>query len=97
MFHPWEKDVSNLLKSGKNELKVVFHSPTKKVLPIMKQKKYKLPADNDQAGDTSPYTRKAPYHYGWDWGPCFCYFRSLERCDTPWVGLLVRDALLSIN
>ena len=71
MFHPWEKDVSNLLKSGKNELKVVFHSPTKKVLPIMKQKKYKLPADNDQAGDTSPYTRKAPYHYGWDWGPCF--------------------------
>jgi Beta-galactosidase/beta-glucuronidase len=71
MFHPWEKDVSNLLKSGKNELNVVFHSPTKEVLPFMKQRKYKLPADNDQAGDTSPYTRKAPYHYGWDWGPCF--------------------------
>ena len=32
---------------------------------------YRLPADNDQAGKTSPFTRKAPYHYGWDWGPCF--------------------------
>src|SRR5262249_28174732 len=20
---------------------------------------------------TAPYTRKAPYHYGWDWGPRF--------------------------
>ena len=29
------------------------------------------PADNDQIKNTSPYTRKAPYHYGWDWGPSF--------------------------
>ena len=30
---------------------------------------YEFPADNDQIKKTSPFTRKAPYHYGWDWGP----------------------------
>ena len=71
MFHPWEKDISNLLHRETNELKVIFRSPIEEVLPLMNERQYKLPADNDQAGKTSPYTRKAPYHYGWDWGPCF--------------------------
>ena len=71
MFHPWEVEVSNFLHSGINKLEVCFRSPIKEVLPAMSQKSYKLPADNDQAGKTSPYSRKAPYHYGWDWGPCF--------------------------
>jgi len=70
MFHPWEKDVSKYLYSGLNELKVIFHSPIKKVLPLMDKIKHSLPAENDQAGKTSPFSRKAPYHYGWDWGPC---------------------------
>ena len=71
MFHTWEKEISEFLKLKTNELKIVFHSPIKKVLPQMQKFSYQLPADNDQAGDTSPYSRKAPYHYGWDWGPCF--------------------------
>ena len=71
MFHPWEAEISNLLKDGKNELKICFRSPTKEVSDQMGKLNYQLPADNDQAGKTSPYTRKAPYHYGWDWGPCF--------------------------
>ena len=71
MFHPWEKDISNLLHPETNELKVIFRSPIEEVLPLMNEREYKLPADNDQAGKTSPYSRKAPYHYGWDWGPCF--------------------------
>src|SRR4030095_1622904 len=41
------------------------------VLPIMAKMKYELPASNDQGEKTSPHTRKAPYHYGWDWGPRF--------------------------
>jgi beta-mannosidase len=32
---------------------------------------YELPASNDQGEKTSPHTRKAPYQYGWDWGPRF--------------------------
>ena len=71
MFHPWYADVSDILRNGSNELIVYFRSPIKEILPSMKKFDYELPADNDQAGKTSPYTRKAPYHYGWDWGPCF--------------------------
>ena len=33
---------------------------------------YKLPAANDQGKEmVSMWSRKAPYHYGWDWGPRF--------------------------
>ena len=71
MFHPWEKEISEILRNGVNELEVCFRSPTKEVSAQMRRLTYQLPADNDQAGKTSPFTRKAPYHYGWDWGPCF--------------------------
>ena len=71
MFHPWEAEISNLLKNGKNELEIYFRSPIDEVSDQMAQLNYQLPADNDQAGKTSPFSRKAPFHYGWDWGPCF--------------------------
>ena len=71
MFHPWEVDVTDIIVPGRNELNVKLHSPINKILPHIESMNYKLPAENDQAGGTSPYTRKAPYHYGWDWGPCF--------------------------
>ena len=48
-----------------------FRSPINEVLPAMAQIKFQLPAPNDQGELTSPYTRKAPYQYGWDWGPRF--------------------------
>ena len=71
MFHPWEAEISAFLKDGKNELEICFRSAIDEVSDQMDQLNYQLPADNDQAGKTSPFTRKAPYHYGWDWGPCF--------------------------
>ena len=71
MFHPWSIDVSNILTSNENKLEIIFRSPIKEVLPILKEMDYVLPADNDQIKKTSPHTRKAPYHYGWDWGPSF--------------------------
>ena len=40
-------------------------------MPILESGNHILPAVNDQIKNTSPYTRKAPYHYGWDWGPSF--------------------------
>ena len=70
MFFKWEKKISNILLEGENELFIKFRSPVKEILPILKKSDYTLPADNDKAGGVSPYTRKAPYHYGWDWGPC---------------------------
>ena len=71
MFHPWESDLNNILKLGENIIKIDFRSPLKEISPKLKNLDYALPADNDQAGGMSPYVRKAPYHFGWDWGPCF--------------------------
>jgi len=71
MFHPWEVDVTDIIIPGSNELNVILRSPINEILPHLESMNYKLPAENDQAAGTSPYTRKAPYHYGWDWGPCF--------------------------
>ena len=70
MFHPWIADVKDVIKDGMNNLEIHFRSPLKEVSGQMNSIDHALPADNDQAGKTSPYTRKAPYHYGWDWGPC---------------------------
>ena len=71
MFRTWRVDCKNVLKTGDNVLRVRFRSPINEVLPLMASTKYQLPAPNDQGELTSPYTRKAPYQFGWDWGPRF--------------------------
>jgi beta-mannosidase len=71
MFRTWRVDAKPHLKAGANTLRVVFRSPINEVLPRMKTLGYELPASNDQGEKTSPHTRKAPYQYGWDWGPRF--------------------------
>ncbi|MGH7598175.1 MAG: beta-mannosidase [bacterium] len=71
MFREWRADCKSLLKNGENTLRVSFRSPINEILPKMQTFDYELPAVNDHGEKTSPYTRKAPYHYGWDWGPRF--------------------------
>jgi len=71
MFRTWRVNAKPALKTGENTLRIVFRSPLNEILPVMAKLKYQLPAPNDQGEKTSPYTRKAPYHYGWDWGPRF--------------------------
>src|SRR5207237_5947963 len=71
MFRTWRVDVKNSLKPGQNVLRIRFRSPINEILPLMAKLDYELPASNDQGEKTSPYTRKAPYQYGWDWGPRF--------------------------
>ena len=70
MFHPWSAEIKDILLPEINEMIVRFRSPLKEVSGKVRSLDYLLPADNDQAGKTSPHSRKAPYHYGWDWGPC---------------------------
>ena len=70
MFRTWRTECKPQLKLGANTLLIRFRSPINEVLPLMEKMSYQLPAGNDQ-GKTSPYTRKAPYQYGWDWGPRF--------------------------
>lgn len=71
MFRTWRVDVKNAVKQGENVLRIRFRSPINEVLPLMKSVGYELLAVNDQGEKTSPYTRKAPYQFGWDWGPRF--------------------------
>ena len=76
MFRVWKTDVKSLLKTQNNVLEVYFHSITKKGLELREQSPYRFPAANDlsQIGGLfdqkiSMYMRKAPYNFGWDWGP----------------------------
>lgn len=71
MFRTWRVDAKSYLKEGDNILRIRFRSPVNEILPLMKKLDYELPAVNDQGEKTSPYTRKAPYQFGWDWGPRF--------------------------
>ncbi|HET6862110.1 MAG TPA: hypothetical protein VFH91_03660, partial [Pyrinomonadaceae bacterium] len=69
MFRTWRVNCANRLKPGDNTLRIYFRSPINEVLPLMAKMSYQLPASNDQGEKTSPHTRKAPYQFGWDWGP----------------------------
>ena len=71
MFRTWRIECKRLLKADANILRIRFRSPINEVLPVMAKMSYQLPASNDQGEKTSPHTRKAPYQYGWDWGPRF--------------------------
>jgi beta-mannosidase len=78
MFREWRVECKDLLKKGENELKVYFHSPIMTGLKIYDNYPYVVQSSaNDLAkigkvpGEkwVSPHVRKAPYHFGWDWGP----------------------------
>jgi beta-mannosidase len=77
MFRRWRISAKALLQPGPNTLRIVFHSAVEKLLPYVKSLPYVLPSisshnfGNEEDIATAPYTRKAPYHYGWDWGPRF--------------------------
>lgn len=77
MFRRWRIPAKALLKPGQNTLRIVFHSAITKMLPYVKSLPYVLPSisthnfGNEENIATAPYTRKAPYQYGWDWGPRF--------------------------
>lgn len=71
MHRRWEKSVKQYLKQSDNVIRILFHSPINKVKPLYDSLGYIVPVtDNDQAKERlSPFTRKAGYHFGWDWGP----------------------------
>ena len=77
MFRRWRIAVRPLLKPGPNTLRILFHSPITSMIPRVKALPYILPSvstvneGNEENVATAPYTRKAAYQYGWDWGPRF--------------------------
>ncbi|OAS21847.1 beta-mannosidase [Paenibacillus oryzisoli] len=110
MFRVWRADVKPLLRPGLNTLTVRFRSPIAEDLPKLEKLGYSLPAANDQSelgglGDhrLSVFARKAPYHYGWDWGPRFVtsgIWREvrLEGCAGPVIrDLYIRQDRISLE
>ncbi len=70
MFREWRVDARALVRKGENTLVVRFRSPIVEGKAAYDRLDHVLPATNDQALPmVSMFTRKAPYHYGWDWGP----------------------------
>lgn len=63
MFRIWKIPVRKYLLEGENILKVVFKSAVIEEQHIAKKQSVQLPTDE------RVYSRKAPYQYGWDWGP----------------------------
>ena len=78
MHRNYKINVKANLLEGENVLRVVFESPIRKGLELYDELGYRLPVSaNDQAETgqvpggkrINVHTRKAAYHYGWDWGP----------------------------
>ena len=72
MFRSWRADIKPRVVAGTNTVVVHFRSPIAATKPAYDRLGHTLPAVNDQAPEmVSMFARKAPYHYGWDWGPRF--------------------------
>jgi beta-mannosidase len=77
-FRSWRVDVKTTLHAGHNTLTIVFRSPTNLLTPIIAKLPVLIPGTGYETLDrskgiypVSQYVRKAPYSYGWDWGPKF--------------------------
>ncbi|MFZ1400963.1 MAG: glycoside hydrolase family 2 protein [Candidatus Promineifilaceae bacterium] len=66
MFRQYRWDVQDILQANENELLITFASPVQYITE--KQAERPLPGVS-QAIPGSPYLRKAPCQFGWDWGP----------------------------
>ena len=96
MFVPHTRSVKNELKVGENRLYIRFYSPMEYLMPAHLTSGFDYPADNDhRLPRMSVYARKAPYHFGWDWGmrmvqigiwrPVELHFYNQAKIDDYWV------------
>jgi beta-mannosidase len=67
MFREWRVNVKPVLKTGANQLHIVFPSPIKGAAEIAANDKWREQTHTAE----KTYIRKAAYEYGWDWGPRF--------------------------
>jgi beta-mannosidase len=88
MYRKWEVEVSSLLKSS-NQLRIYFHSPIKMEKKRLEDLGYLPINSNERAipeARTRTFSRKAPFQYGWDWGPRLVtsgIWRSIEMVHVP--------------
>lgn len=70
MFRSYRVEVRDRLRVGANELAFHFRSPVLYGEARQVADGFTYPAENDKTdAHASVHVRKAPYHFGWDWGP----------------------------
>lgn len=78
MFREWDENVKEFLKEGENELHIVLRSPINEGIKKYDTQGFVIPVSGNDLAEigqveggkmVSVYTRKAGYHFGWDWGP----------------------------
>jgi len=105
MFRRWTADIKAHAKVGKNTLRVLLRSPVQEGLKLLAALGYDLPAVVEWSeigglGDKkiSMFTRKAPYHYGWDWGPRFVTSGIWRKVALrAWSGARISDLRIVQN
>jgi len=90
MFRTWEVDVKKWLKPTGNRLHIYFESPIQKSAEDWKNLGYELP------GGLRTMSRKAQFHYGWDWGPRFVGCGILEvPALRAWDDILIENIFIT--
>jgi len=68
MFRSWLVDVDGIVRSGDNELLIIFYSPIHQVREVIEKLNYEKPADSTIYSESGLglFSRKAAYHFGSD-------------------------------
>lgn len=77
MFRSYRVNCKNILFVGNNEIRIHFYSPIKVGLQKYNSLNYIIPVSGNDLSEigglgekrVGVFTRKAAYHFGWDWGP----------------------------
>ena len=72
MHRAWRLPVAELGLTGQDTLEVVFRSPVEVGQSLLEASPLSIPVSNEArpiGQQNSVFSRKAQYHFGWDWGP----------------------------
>lgn len=90
MFRTWRVEARSLLKPSGNTLHIYFESALKKTDEAWKNLGYELP------GGQRTLSRKAQFHFGWDWGPRFVGCGILQKPQLEaWDNLVFEDLYIT--
>ena len=69
MFRQWRISSKKYLKTGANKLRVQLMPVVPTANSLLQQLPYRIPSSDPVDPPVSPFVRKAPYQFGWDWSP----------------------------
>ena len=95
MFRSYDFMLPENLKVGVHQLRITFYSAVNKSHELAKQLPYTLP------GGDYVFVRKAPYQFGWDWGPrlvtCGIWKSISLNCWNDWKIAAINFTQYSLN